>query len=108
MTNSSGETLEQRRKHLQEELALQRALVMTRLAPKMEREAVADHLKPEHAMPGVGAGYPRSMTMRLAQKNPAVAVGLVALGAAMLLRGRRSELDNILSVAKSVEPWFRT
>lgn len=105
MTNSAAETLEQRRKNLREELAFQRALVTTRLAPEMDREAAAD-LKTGRAMPGISAAYPRSITMRLAQKNPAVAVGLVALGAAMLLRGRRNELDNILSIAKSVESWF--
>jgi len=107
MTNSNTETLEQRRKNLQDELALQRALVITRLAPNPAPDAAMDDHKPGHAMPGISAAYPRSMTMRVAQKNPAIAAGLVALGAALLLRGRRDELDNILLIAKSVEPWFR-
>jgi hypothetical protein len=103
MTDETERSLEQRRRALRDELAAQRALVVQRLAAQRVG-AAAESDAP--SMPGLSAAYPRSMTLRLAQRHPALAVGLVALGAALLIRGRRDELDGILSMAKAVEPLF--
>lgn len=102
MPDEAEQSLDQRRKLLQDELAAQRALVAQRLAPKLDAAAGPA----ERSMLGVSAAYPRSMTMRLAQRHPALAIGWLALGATLLMRGRREELDGILSMAKAVEPLF--
>ncbi|MDB5986568.1 MAG: hypothetical protein JWR16_1621 [Nevskia sp.] len=102
MTDEVEASIDQRRKSLQDELAAQRALVAQRLAPKADAAAAPG----ERSALGVSAAYPRSMTLRLAQRHPALAIGLVALGASLLMRGRREELDGILSMAKAVEPLF--
>ncbi len=118
MSDENTLSLEQRRAKLREELAAQRALVSLRLAPahasaeslgsfdKFGDTVGAADTAAESTSLGVSAHYPRSMTMRLAKRSPALAVGLVALGVTLLLRGRREQLDDIVSVAKAVEPWF--
>ncbi len=114
MSDENTLSLEQRRAKLREELAAQRALVALRLAPahpgaesfRLFDTVGAADTAAESTSLGVSAHYPRSMTMRLAKRSPALAVGLVALGVTLLLRGRREQLDDIVSVAKAVEPWF--
>ena len=103
MPDAGEESLDQRRKTLQAELAAQRALIERRLAPRPD---AATTEPTEHSALGLSGAYPRSMTLRLAQRHAALALGLVTLAATLLIRGQREQLDEILSIAKAVEPLF--
>lgn len=80
MTSTTDVSLIEQRQTLRQRLLAQRLLIMRQLGP-----------------PSVEGGYPRSMTMRLLTRQPALASRLLLAAAALLARRwTRSRQQNLL------------